>query len=160
MIIRRSITEEVIPLEPTTISQWSSWSSCSVSCGEGRQSRQRQCQQGTVTEYDGYKAVKCSTYELGENIVCNLRNCKRSNSTLIYIKNQYITVNANDVDRVPQSLEDCDNWSYSITIREETTQLDMNECISVYQQMQRIHTKSKPEFKPPSIKSTTKPTTT
>ena len=35
-----------------------------------------------MTEFDDYKAVECSTYELGENIVCNLRNCKRANSTL------------------------------------------------------------------------------
>ena len=35
----------VIPLESTTISSWSLWSECSVSCGEGRQSRERQCRQ-------------------------------------------------------------------------------------------------------------------
>lgn len=36
---------KVIPLEATTMGDWAPWSSCSVSCGVGGQSRQRQCHQ-------------------------------------------------------------------------------------------------------------------
>ena len=50
-----------------------------------------------------------------------------------------------------KSLSDCDAWTYSMTITDETQQLDINECISVYNQIQTkiAKKKTKPKFKAP-----------
>lgn len=50
---------------------------------------------------------------------------------------------------------DCDAWTYSMTIKDETHQLDINECISVYDQIQAkiAKKKTKPKFKAPRYNS-------
>ena len=82
-----------------------------------------------------------------------------------------MTVDANS-DHVPQTrngmlvfliwidsslflLSDCDAWTYSMTIKDETQQLDVNECISVYDQIQAkiAKKKTKPKFKAPRYNS-------
>ena len=55
--------EEECNLEPCPLWVYSSWSKCSVSCGEGTQSRKATCQVGTrtVDENQCYQANKDST---------------------------------------------------------------------------------------------------
>ena len=47
---------------------------------------------------------------------------------------------------------DCDAWTYSMTIKDETHQLDINECISVYDQIQAKIAKKKTKPKPKEVK--------
>ena len=54
-------------------SDWSSWSRCSVTCGQGSRLRSRQCSSGRSQDCTGSRLAQVS---------CNLQQCSDETSTL------------------------------------------------------------------------------